>query len=197
MARTGLAHWFLRKEGNPVLHDESWREAIKRHNWNHMYLSTKFDPEGFDYGTMGTTNQKYYPSTHHIMNHTYSAAAGCSSYHYNVYKPLGNTVTHGRQGSINFDGGKYTTFNSGSIPKDERGIPLDSSYRYAAPQGIGEDDFDSRRTISCPPIGVQHFNMHQQCRGNTRRTIKVSDHTTSPHRRRVQPFNYVKHERSL
>jgi len=196
MARTGLPNWFLKKEGNPVLHDESWRETMKRSKWNHMYLPTKNKPEGFNYKTMSPMAEKFFAKTHHIMNHTYSAAAGCSSYHYNVYKPIGTVVRHGRQGSINFDGGRWATFNPGCVPKDARGIPCDSSVRLLAPQGVAEHDLYSTRTISCPPIGITHFNADQEVRKNCRQTVNLHDHTSSPRLRRVQSFDYIKHEKT-
>merc|ERR1719409_44597 len=57
-----------------------------------------------------TTANDYLGKTWHIMNHTYSSAAGKSSYFYNVAKPTGNTVRMGLTSASTFDAWRPTQF---------------------------------------------------------------------------------------
>jgi len=197
MARVGLPNWHIRT-GHPVRHDETWRETMAREQWDHRYHS-KNASRPFGYYTCkdwATTTAEEYNKTAHIMNQTYTSAAGMSSYHHNVFKPLSNPVYMGRTQSTQFEGGKHSTFIQGQVPRDENGIPRSSSERHLPKPKEHLKDLGNMTQITYPPIGEQHYAAHNKFRGQWQHE-RHDNPDTQRQLRRVHThdsvFDYVKH----
>mmetsp|Transcript_62368 Transcript_62368/g.115770 ORF Transcript_62368/g.115770 Transcript_62368/m.115770 type:complete len:143 (-) Transcript_62368:63-491(-) len=90
MARRGVSNYCHSCDG-PVISDRVWKETMEHERKPHTY-STLNQPvlaQRSSYATMTTESKDVYGKTWRSFYHTRSYAAGKSSYHHNVCKPLG------------------------------------------------------------------------------------------------------------
>mmetsp|Transcript_54575 Transcript_54575/g.127622 ORF Transcript_54575/g.127622 Transcript_54575/m.127622 type:complete len:143 (-) Transcript_54575:28-456(-) len=90
MARLGVANYCHSSDG-PVTSDRVWKETLEHERKPHIF-GTRDQPvlaQRSSYATMTTEAKDIYGKTWKTFNHTRSYAAGVSSYHHNVCKPLG------------------------------------------------------------------------------------------------------------
>lgn len=109
MARTGTVNYTHSTHG-PVVKDIFWRECLTRERCNHSCHPLNNTQTFPSFKDVNTTANDYLGKTWHIMNHTYSSAAGKSSYFYNVAKPSGNVVRMGLTSASTFDAWRPTAF---------------------------------------------------------------------------------------
>lgn len=102
MARAGTCN-FAHSTHGPVIKDILWRENMFKERIDHIHHPLNAKMEGLSYKDLTTTHNDFHGRTWHILNHTYSSAAGKSSYFYNVAKPAGNIVRHGLTSASTFD----------------------------------------------------------------------------------------------
>eukprot|EP00397_Hematodinium_sp_SG-2012_P050997 GEMP01059523.1.p1 GENE.GEMP01059523.1~~GEMP01059523.1.p1 ORF type:complete len:171 (+),score=20.04 GEMP01059523.1:82-594(+) len=149
MARVGLPNYKI-STGTPYLQDETWREVLNRAQWNHTYHALKNQTKAPSYINFNTTTNDFMGKTWHILNHTYSSGAGCSSYRFNVLKPVGNVVQMDRTNSLSFEGGTHSGFHPGNVPISEKQPP----------------SFRLRSSRSEPTLGERNFYQTRAARYN-------------------------------
>eukprot|EP00746_Dinoflagellata_sp_MGD_P118827 gnl/MRDRNA2_/MRDRNA2_54891_c0_seq1.p1 gnl/MRDRNA2_/MRDRNA2_54891_c0~~gnl/MRDRNA2_/MRDRNA2_54891_c0_seq1.p1 ORF type:complete len:207 (+),score=14.84 gnl/MRDRNA2_/MRDRNA2_54891_c0_seq1:96-716(+) len=89
MARVGTGN-FVHSLMGAVTSDTYWRESVEREGWRHRYHPLNLAQPRPTMGSLTTTTKEFTDRTWRTLQHTYSFAAGKSSYHHNIRRPLGN-----------------------------------------------------------------------------------------------------------
>eukprot|EP00747_Dinoflagellata_sp_TGD_P163173 gnl/TRDRNA2_/TRDRNA2_181572_c0_seq1.p1 gnl/TRDRNA2_/TRDRNA2_181572_c0~~gnl/TRDRNA2_/TRDRNA2_181572_c0_seq1.p1 ORF type:complete len:160 (-),score=19.35 gnl/TRDRNA2_/TRDRNA2_181572_c0_seq1:82-561(-) len=99
MARVGVAN-YAHSTDHPVKQATYWRELLDREQRDHRFSSLNEPFPVMSYANLNTTSSDFLGRTWHMLNHTHSVAAGKTSFHHNVAKPMGRMKQTTSSGSI-------------------------------------------------------------------------------------------------
>mmetsp|Transcript_66959 Transcript_66959/g.160376 ORF Transcript_66959/g.160376 Transcript_66959/m.160376 type:complete len:140 (-) Transcript_66959:68-487(-) len=90
MARLGVAN-YCHSDDCPLKSERVWKETLQHERRSHIYGTSDIPvlAQRSNYSMMTTTSKEMYGRTWKARDHASSYAAGVSSYHHNVSKPLG------------------------------------------------------------------------------------------------------------
>lgn len=87
----------------PERQQQFWRESMDREQRNHFYHPLNVPQKASSFTALDSVTRDTFARTWQIEKNSYSQAAGKSSYHYNVCKPMGNRVDMGNKSSASFE----------------------------------------------------------------------------------------------
>mmetsp|Transcript_53956 Transcript_53956/g.94638 ORF Transcript_53956/g.94638 Transcript_53956/m.94638 type:complete len:166 (-) Transcript_53956:125-622(-) len=103
MARVGVCN-YANSSDHPVRVDSYWRRVLEREQRDHAYssLNERFPKSSYAY--LNTTSNDFQSRTWQLLDHTHTVAAGKSSFHNNVSKPMGTAGgLHAASSSASFE----------------------------------------------------------------------------------------------
>jgi len=91
MARVGNVN-YRHSSDDPTRGDSYWRECTSREHRDHSYSSINDPRPKANYANLSTTSSDFHGRTWGLMAQTRTVAAGKTSFHHNVTKPLGSVI---------------------------------------------------------------------------------------------------------